>query len=72
MNSEKTSVATTAGKPLSQSNMTGVDVNVNGRVLLDGARLYRFIKSNAGVEDQLLTLTLESGLLNAQGVCYNK
>ena len=50
------------GKPLSPTHLGGSDVNAGGTVILDGARLYKLVKSDKFLTDQLLTLTFQSGV----------
>ncbi|MDP1720963.1 MAG: cytochrome c biogenesis protein CcdA [Candidatus Nanopelagicaceae bacterium] len=50
------------GKPLPSTNLRGSDVDANGTVSLNGARLYKLIKSNDFISAKELTLVFPSGV----------
>lgn len=50
------------GKPLSPRNLGGADVGPDGTVSLNGARLYKLIKSNDFISAKELTLVFPSGV----------
>lgn len=50
------------GKPLSSRNLGGADVEPDGTVSLNGARLYKLIKSNDFISAKELTLVFPSGV----------
>ena len=50
------------GKPLSPGNLGGADVGSDGTVSLNGARLYKLIKSSDFINGKELTLVFPSGV----------
>lgn len=50
------------GKPLSPGNLGGADIGSDGTVSLNGARLYKLIKSNDFISGKEVTLVFPSGV----------